>query len=240
MKKEIKLFNNFVKQYDLKIPELMAKYHHTFRVMGFCEKIAVSLNLSDEDIHTAKLCGLLHDIGRFPQWTEFKTFHDSKSFDHAVRGVELLKRDNFINKFTDNQETADIILESIMCHNKLTFPKLDDKKELFIKIVRDADKFDILLEQYNRIDEKEIVLNELLLRDIYEGRMCKKEDIKTSADKLLGCISWINDLNFKYSYQFLINSDIIKNKFMLLEIYGETKEIDQLKEFVYQKIKEMS
>ena len=78
------------------------KIKHTFRVMDLCEEIAESLNLTKEDITLAKLCGLLHDIGRFEQWNRYKTFVDSKSVDHGDFGSKHLKEKNFIRRFNND------------------------------------------------------------------------------------------------------------------------------------------
>ena len=47
-----------------------------------------------------------------------------------------------------------------------------------------------------------------------------------------------NLLNFKYSFEYLKNKKIIEKKFNLLEMYGETKEISELKQFIMKEIGE--
>ena len=49
-------------------------------------------------------------------------------------------------------------------------------------------------------------------------------------------ISWIFDLNYKYSYLYLVDKRIIEKKFNSLEIYGETKDITKLKKFIEENI----
>lgn len=235
MKEYIKKFNNYVKKYDLKNKNIMRKYHHSFRVMGFCEEIAKDLNLSEEDIFIAKLCGLYHDIARFEQWTKYNTFKDEKSFDHGDLGYDILNKEKFI----DNKEYLDIVLNATRYHNKYKVNDgLSERVKLFCNIVRDADKLDIIKEQGNQIIEDKIVLNKELLNSIYNKEICKNGYISSSSDVILRMLSWVFDLNFKYSYKFIMNNNIIDNKFKLLELYGQTDEINRLKQFIYKNIDE--
>lgn len=121
------------------------KINHTFRVIDLCEEIAESLNLTKEDITLAKLCGLLHDIGRFEQWNRYKTFVDSKSVDHGDFGAKLLKEKNFIRRFNNDEKIDNLIIKVVKNHNKYEVEDdLTEREKLFTNIVRDADKTDIL------------------------------------------------------------------------------------------------
>ena len=238
MKKEIQLFNQYAKKYDLRNKNIMRKYHHSFRVMEFCKEIAISLHLSEKDISIAALCGLLHDIARFKQWTCYQTYRDSDSFDHGDEGAHILKENNFIYEFTNDAETASIVINSVQYHNKLGLPQMDERSLLFMKIVRDADKLDIMTEQGNQIKDKEIILKKSLLSSIYQNELCKNEKVSNDTDFILRMLSWINDFNFKYSYFYLKEKNIIQKKFNLLEIYGQTEEIETLKKFLLKQLEE--
>lgn len=225
----IKEFNKYVKNFDLNIKEIMKKYHHSFRVMEYSKQIAISLNLNDEDIELASICGLYHDIGRFNQWTNYQTYEDHESIDHGDEAYKVLIE----TKIIDNFKEKDIILNSIKYHNKYSLPNLDERTLLFIKIVRDADKLDIMKEQCNHIYQEKIVLKKELLNDIYNKTVCKNEYIANEVDAILRMLAWVFDIYFKYTYELLISNKIIENKFNLLEIYGETEEINNLKKFIY-------
>ena len=67
---------------------------------------------------------------------------------------------------------------------------------------------------------------------ILKKQMCPNGLIKTDTDRILRHLSWIFDLNFAYSYFYLKKNKIIENKFHLLELYGENKEITELKKFI--------
>lgn len=223
-------FNKYAKSFDLKVKPIMNKYHHSFRVMEIAHDIAVSLNLNDDDIELASICGLFHDIGRFKQWTEYKTYEDEISIDHGDIGYEALK--DFLNDYKDK----DIVLNATKYHNKYSVDNFDKRTMLFCNIVRDADKLDIIREQCNQIISDKIVLKKKLLDNIYDHKMCRNIDLNNEVDHILRMLAWIFDYNFKYSYHFLLDNKIIENKFNLLKIYGETEEIKKLEEFVYQEI----
>ena len=238
MEEQIKIFNHYAKNFNLKDKNIMNKYHHSFRVMEFCKDIAMSLNLNNYDINIAGLCGLLHDIARFEQWTKYQTYVDLKSFDHGDYGYEILNNNEWIRQFTGDDEIVSIVLDSVRYHNKLSVPPLSERHLLFVNIVRDADKLDIITEQGNEINDESIVLKKCLIHDIYNKTICKNENVQTDTDGILRMLSWVFDFNFEYSYQYLIDKKIIEKKFNLLEMYGKTEEINQLKQFIYERIGE--
>lgn len=237
MKGAIKIFNEFVKDYDLKDPMISLKYHHSLRVMNFANDIASSLNLSDEDVFLATLCGLLHDVGRFHQWTKYKTFRDHESIDHGDYGYQILK-DGLIDKFEINDEEKRIVLSATKLHNKLDNTEEDEKARLIVDITRDADKLDIIDTCGIVNHDEEIILKDKMIEDIITGNLTKNEDVKTDTDMILRYVSWVNDLNFIFSYEYLNNSKVLDNKLHLLEIYGESPNSKKLREYINTKLKE--
>lgn len=138
-------FLNYTKNYDLSNENIKRKQDHSLRVMQISENIAKSLNLTEEEVILAMLIGLLHDIARFEQYTQYQTFNDSISFDHGDYALKILEKD--IRKYIDTNEFDEIIKKSIKNHNKLYIEEgLSDKEKLFAKIIRDADKLDIYFE----------------------------------------------------------------------------------------------
>ena len=88
-KKVLDEFAAYTNEYDAANPKIKLKIDHTYRVASLCERIARSIDLSDEDVDLAWCSGMLHDIGRFEQLRRYNTFVDSKSIDHARFGIEL-------------------------------------------------------------------------------------------------------------------------------------------------------
>ena len=129
MNKAILEFINYTNNYCDYGNMIDLKIKHTFRVMRLCEKLAKDLNLNDNEIYTAKLIGLLHDIGRFEQWKKYQTYRDLISIDHADFGIKILKKDNYIRKYIADDKYDNIILKSIKYHNKYRLPKNLTKKK---------------------------------------------------------------------------------------------------------------
>lgn len=226
-----KMFINYAKKFDLKNKNIMNKFHHSFRVMEFSKDIAKSLNLSDEDVALAMTIGLLHDIARFRQWTEFETYSDSKSFDHGDVGVEILR--TMIMEIEPDKEKQNIILKSVQYHNKYKIENLNEKETLFANIIRDADKLDIMIEQANTV-ESNFILNKDLVANIKNHRLCQNAKMQNYSDVVLRTICFIFDINFQYTFKFLKEKNIILNKINLLESNSNDPQIQEVKNIVLQ------
>ena len=139
-------FQEYTGRYDIHDEKIRLKVEHTYRVADISEQIAEKLGLSEEDIALAWLIGMLHDIGRFEQLRRFHTFVDSQSIDHSHFGVELLFQDGLLARFVDNSsENEELIKKAIYWHSAFRIdPQLNDREMLFAKVIRDADKIDIL------------------------------------------------------------------------------------------------
>ena len=235
--------NNYVELSD----NCTLKIDHTFRVMAICEEIAKSLNLSTEEIELAKLCGLLHDIGRFEQWKNYQTFNDLNSVDHALLGINVLTNDNYIDKYIFDDKYKETVLNSIFFHNKYRVDgNIDEKDKLFCKIVRDADKIDILY-LYTIGHIKIETDNEKFSDKVYNG-LLKKEDIdrnsrKTKADYLAVSLGFIFDINFKKSFEILKEKGYIHKEIELAKSKNSNaeflKQIDDIEKVINDYMKEM-
>jgi HD superfamily phosphohydrolase YqeK len=197
-------FDKYIEEnYDINEKHIGLKHRHSYRVMNYCIKIAESLNLNKEEVAISGLIGLLHDIGRFEQWTKYKTFGDRNSIDHGDLGASILFNNNFIRKFIEDDKYDRIIENSIKYHNKYETYGINEKELLFSRIIRDADKIDIfdvqLLEFFDDdlsgLCVTEEVYNESMLRKQVEYKY-----VKNKLDNKIVSISCIYDLNFKYSF----------------------------------------
>ena len=190
------------------------KYIHTINVMNLSEIIAANLKLNEEEIKLAKLIALLHDIARFEEYKDVKketTFVNFETYDHASRGVEILKENNFIRKFIQENKYDDIIYAAIRNHNKNKIEdNLAEEKRLYCKILRDADKIDIL-----RLAATTYWKNET--EKVEKGiitEFCNHHTIdtlkiteNTQLDKLVKMIAFIYDLQYKKSFEILKEKD---------------------------------
>lgn len=207
-------FLKYTESYDLKNSHIVGKQKHSIRVMEISKQIAEGLNLTQEEIELATLIGLLHDIARFEQYTEYKTFSDNKSIDHGELGVEILNKD--IRKYIDIDKYDEIIKLAVKNHNKYTIEKgLTKEQELFAKIVRDADKIDILyeaVEMFWKGKEKQIESSNITIEILDQCRNHKQIDKltrKTAIDDVVLVIALIFDINFTVSLEIIKNNNYI-------------------------------
>ena len=71
------IFSEYVSNFDMEDYHIKYKYNHSIRVAKICEALAYALNYNKEDIHIAKMIGLLHDIGRFEQLKSTGSYSDN-------------------------------------------------------------------------------------------------------------------------------------------------------------------
>lgn len=227
------VFNDYVKKFGLSIYDINYKYNHSYRVMEISNCIASNLNLSDEDILLANIIGLLHDIGRFKQLEMYESFSDL-NIDHADLGVKVLFEDNIIEKFNIDKKYHEIIKFAIKNHNKLDIEnEFDERKLLHAKIIRDADKIDIL-KAFTVFNDYEIrqssdEITEEVKMSFYNQEPINKRDIKNLNDTVILRLCFAFDMNYKISlniikqeriynelYKLIINKKIFKPYFEYL------------------------
>ena len=219
---------------------VILKIDHTFRVVDLCEEIAKSLNLNKEDIELAKLCGLLHDIGRFEQYKQYQTFKDRDSVDHGDLGYEILTEEDYIKRFKYNEKDENIILNAVRFHNKLTIPdNLSEREELFMKIIRDADKMDILYLftiEHIKIEIDDTEFSEGIMESIRNNIVTDRNLVKTKADQLSVSLGFVFDINYPISIEILNEKDYINeeiNQYMEKSTNKKTKkQFEEIREII--------
>ena len=95
---------------------------------------------------------------------------------------------------------------------------LSEKEELFAKIIRDADKIDILFEAVEMFwqGNEEIVENSTITEDVIKQfnqnkliKRRKKERTENSINKIITVIAFIFDLNFDISLKYVQENNYI-------------------------------
>jgi hypothetical protein len=228
MNKVQTMFNQYAKSFDHDNDGVARKHAHSFRVAKYAKEIAVSLDLSEEDIYLAELIGLLHDIGRFDQAIKYNTFNDLKSFDHGDYGAYLLFEKNMIKDFHENEKDYSVIKEAIINHNKYEIKEgLSEKELLMSKIVRDADKIDILyivLTLNLKFDLENEDISPKVFKTFNKHKTIDNKDVQTQADHLISMLALIFDLHFEYSMK------IVEERFIkpLIIRYEAEEEIEKI------------
>ena len=208
---------NHVNELQIDNPRVQMKVGHIIRVAQNCKKLATNLKLTKEKIQLAELIGLLHDIGRFEQYKILDKDKKEK-FDHGEAGVEVLKKDNYIRKYIEKNTYDDIIYTAVYEHNKYQLSEgLSQEKELFCKIIRDADKLDLIYEgaviyweepeRMRQVEEGR--LSEKMLEDVYQTRLADGRNSISETDQILRFASYVFDVNFSYSFKVLKECDYV-------------------------------
>jgi HD superfamily phosphohydrolase YqeK len=193
------------------------KIKHTVRVCENILLIARSENLSEKECMLAEAIALFHDLGRFEQFTKYKTYSDSESENHAALSVKILKREKILSCLSEEEEN--LILKSVEYHNLMEIPKNIEQSKLnfYSRLIRDADKVDILrlaCEEYAAEGKRlnpalELYLpntrgySEPIVSEILNNRMAKIVDMKNRNDVKLLRLSWVFDINFPATFSLL-------------------------------------
>ena len=218
IKKSKDEFMKYTNNYDMENENIDRKIYHSLRVMEISKKIATNMGLENEKIELATLIGLLHDIGRFEQFKIYQTYSDLESIDHGDLGADILKQNNFIRNFIKEAKYDEIILKSVQNHNKYKIADdLNKEEKLFCKIVRDADKIDILYEAIEIFWKKgrEEIQNDLISDKVYNEflnkKLIKKDKNmkKNGIDKLVLMLAFVFDINFHESLEILKKEDYL-------------------------------
>lgn len=249
IEKAKKEFNKYLEKYDIKNEQIQKKIAHSYRVAEISRKIAQGLELPQKSQDIAELIGLLHDIGRFEKYSKFKNYKVISEFDHGDFGAELLKEE--IRKYNNEKKYDDIIIKSVKFHNKYEVKgNFTEKEMLFIKLIRDADKIDILYECANIFwkGKENIVNASKLSQEIYDDFLknkiilIKKDRNYDTIDDMLITLAYTFDINYKPSYQIIkeqnyINKTISRFKFQDIETQKKVNElIKSLNIFIQNKI----
>jgi len=220
-------FKAYVSHYDMMIPSIRLKVIHTYEVMKCSDYLCDQLGLSEEDKSIASLIALLHDIGRFEQWMRYESFADYKTIDHALFSSQLLFEEGLIRDFITCDDYDDIIQIAIEQHNRFEIEDgFDQRTQLFIHLIRDADKLD----NFRVKDEEDIenilfvtideVNNEVISPKIYEQFYNKKliygPTRQTHLDMWLSYIAFIFDLHYDVSIQYIKEHDWVNRSFRRL------------------------
>ena len=204
----MKYFDEYVFNYDMQDPDINYKYYHSYRVMDIMEKLAIKLNLPKKDIELAKIIGLLHDIGRFEQDKLYNSFKDNK-MDHGDYGIEVLNKTNILKNTNIEESDYIVVYKAIKNHNKFEIQEnLSERELLFSKLIRDADKLDILYALSNKeikpiLKQDESLITKELDTSFFNNQKGNIKYSKSNNDGLVITFCYIYDINFLETYQII-------------------------------------
>ena len=233
-------FNSYVKKFYSKDQKIQAgielKEKHTARVRENIVRIGRSLNLKENDLLQAETIALFHDIGRFKQYVIYQTFNDRRSENHALLGVRELLQGEVLSVLTE--EETDLVLKAVEYHNLLDLPWDAPERHLFFsRLIRDADKLDILkitTDHYrnqgrgsNPALESGLPdtpgYSRVLVEDLLHQRRCGYDDVKNLNDRKLLLLSWLYDINFPYTLSEIAAKNVVGKLIAVLPDTGDVR-----------------
>lgn len=193
---------------------LKLKEEHTRRVCDEMNYLTGALGLSESQRVVAETIALFHDLGRYEQFTKYRTFSDAKSVPHGPLAVEVLKRHNVLDDVEPRRRT--VIEQAITLHAVRELAgDLDEDILLYCQLIRDADKLDIYY-LVTEVDTRppddpqaRVMINwfprgEGYSPEVIEAiRACEHIDytmLKTNIDMKLMELAWVYDLNFPATF----------------------------------------
>jgi putative nucleotidyltransferase with HDIG domain len=105
------------------------KEEHTVRVCDRMAELSVALRLADEQAVLAETVALFHDVGRFQQYTQYRTFNDFRSEDHACLGVRILRQTGILSTLPQSQQ--ELVQKAVRYHNGRDVPKILARRSIW-------------------------------------------------------------------------------------------------------------
>ncbi len=216
---------------------LLLKEEHTARVRANTLRICREQAFGEELSLLAEAAALFHDVGRFPQYAQYRTFRDSISVNHGELGARVLEEQGVLRPLTPRQRG--LVTTAVRYHNAFKAPPLDDNEEvLLIKLVRDADKLDIwrvFTEYYEAEEADRASAAGLGLPDapdysaeavsfIFREQLISLSMLRTQNDFRLAQMAWVFDLNFDTSFKMVEESGYLRRIGALLPATAEIEE----------------
>jgi len=199
------------------------KEEHTHNVCANIIRVAAEEGLEDERLLLAETTALLHDVGRFEQYHQFRTFRDSISVDHAALGAEIIREIDLLADLFPHER--DVVNHAVENHNAFLIPAgIVGEQLYFLRLLRDADKLDIwrvFIENYELPVEKRSEVVELgfpnqpycspeVLEKIVRQELVPLSAARTLSDFKLLQLAWVYDLSFTESFRIVAEKDIVK------------------------------
>jgi hypothetical protein len=215
------------------------KEGHSLRTCDEVRYLAEELGLDAGQRRIAEVIALLHDVGRFPQFIKYRTYNDPRSINHCLLSLEVLREKNVLEGTAERERR--LIEQAIEYHGLKELPGgLDEECLLFSRLIRDADKLDILYvvtgyyAQYR--DEPESFKLEIelpnepgysaaIVEAVLNEQRIDYDDLETWNDMKLLQLSWVYDVNFAATLKRMRQKRLLEN---VLDFLPDTQDIERV------------
>ena len=238
-----KVFDEYTSHFDMSVDKILYKYKHSYRVVSYTKELEEDLKLNEHDRYIAEIIAMYHDIARFEQVVKYDTFWDVVSFDHGDRGAEILQEEKMLDNFNLTDEEKEIVYMAVRNHNKFKIQDgLSDYELLFAQIVRDADKIDIVEMQFKNPAPEKCDIEPDILENVSNDKQYERSERTIEynyATRICMMLTFLYDVNFKKSFEILIDRGIIKEKLDALKLsVNKQEEYEIIKNSIERFLKE--
>lgn len=192
---------------------LETKRAHSYRVAENAALLAERLGLEKGEALLARAAGLLHDTGRFNQYARYASFIDADTLDHGFEGRCVLEKETA--GLIKSGRSVSRLFCAVQYHNRKTRELpcrcFASAEESLLRLVRDADKLDILkiladaveADGFSSLPEMlpgialSFELTPGVLKAARKGESPSVKELRTLGDLMVMACSWYYDLNFK-------------------------------------------
>ena len=221
---------------------------HTHRVCKEMRDLSAALKLGQNDLLLAETITLFHDVGRFPQFKQYRTYKDQISENHCLLALKVLAEHNVLADLPDDERA--VIEKAIEVHGAKEIPEMDERTTHFAKMIRDADKIDIftlLVENYRILavepekfkweleypDTPEC--NPVIINAILNQQLIDYRELKTVNDAKLLQLGWVYNIYFDWSLKQLCDRGYLQ---AIIDLLPETEDVRQATDYVISYVKD--
>jgi len=220
------------------------KDDHSRRVCDEMLYLADQLKLDANQRLLAETIALFHDIGRFEQFKKYQTYHDPRSINHCILGVQILRKTKILDALDPAEKC--LIEKAVEYHGAKDLPvNLAGDCLLYSQMIRDADKLDIFYVvtlNYKRHKEDpdsfefEVELPDEprctpeILEAVLTGQKVDYAKLQTWNDMKLCNLAWVYDVNFVPTLKRIRQKKCLEQ---LLEFLPDTPDIRKVAKTVF-------
>ncbi|MBU2551845.1 MAG: HD domain-containing protein [Proteobacteria bacterium] len=219
---------------------ILLKKDHSLEVLANARMILDSLGWDAERELNAAVAALLHDVGRFTQFARHGTFRDANSVNHGRLGAGILSREPLLADLPGRGRKQ--VIGTVFLHNRAFVPPgLPENLAAMTRLVRDADKIDIMRVIAGEVcreggRDETILLNLQDDQRQYSAEMIDRIRRHEPVDYrhyvyvndfVIGVCGWVYDMNYAAAFRRLLDTGRIET---LLSLLPEDARIRDLKD----------
>ncbi len=223
----MKIFEQYVRKYDMNNINIKAKYFHCLKVMEIAKELATGLGIfSEEEIAVCELIGLFHEIGNFSKTPNYHIDEDNE--DAYERTIDVLFNKKLIREISKDTKYDNIIKMAIYAYDKNGFPTdIEEKDKHICAIIKDAHNLDSfrLFVNYPYVDTRiSHYPNSLIYDEFKKFKTISPKMSENASDSVLVVLSNMYSFNYRYSYYLLRKNNYITK--MMDSLTFDNKEIE--------------